>query len=112
MRKLITSDAFKMMQIIKVAGVKRELESILNESIGKSENNEVQAMGIKLFLTVMDGCGTVGVEERFYSLLGGIIGKTAKEVESTELSETMANVAEIVKNNNIMLFFKQASQLT
>lgn len=110
MRKIITADVFKLSRIIKTANVKETIANLVTE--GKKKNADEEAIGIEAIMTVMESCSSEKLEKQMYELIAGITEKKPEEIENQSLEATITDVKQIVKENNISLFFKQASQLT
>lgn len=130
MRKLITSDVFKMARIIKAAQVKDAIADIfestkgVNAGILETDSEEVkeekrkaladkqEAAGFEAIMTVFEACSTEKLENMLYELFGGITEKKPEDIARQSLETTIADIKTIVKENNIVNFFKQAGQLT
>ena len=130
MRKLITSDVFKMARIIKEAGVKNAIAEIFKETRNTNiviEENDSEAVkkakteainkkqeeaGFEAIMTIFESCSTEKLEKMLYEFLGGISEKKSDEVAGQTLEATIEDIKTIVSENNIVNFFKQADQLT
>ena len=128
MRKLITSDVFKMARIIKEAKVKGAITEIFKSKAGikadikesdsedvkeakrKALDEEQKAAGFEAVMTVLEACSTEKLEEMFYEFFGGIVEKTPDAVRKQSLEVTIEEIKAIVENNNIANFFKLAGQ--
>lgn len=130
MRKLNTSDVFKMARIIKKAKVAEAIEQIFTSSrenpiiIKEDDSEEVksekkreierkkEAAGFRTIMTIFESCSTEELENMLYQFLGGITEKNPEDVSKQSLEATINDIKQIVKENNIADFFKQADQLT
>jgi len=130
MRKLITSDVFKMARIIKAAQVKDAISDIfastkgINSGILETDSEEIkeekrkaleekqEAAGFEAIMTVFEACSTEKLENMLYDLIGGISEKDVDTVAKQTLEVTITDIKTIVSENNIANFFKSASQLT
>ena len=113
MRKLITSDVFKMSRIIKEAKVKDAIMEIFKEKKKDGALEEQQEeKGFEAIMTVLEACSTEKTEKMLYDFLGGIAEKDADKIANQSLEATIEDIKAIVTENNIFNFFKQAGQLT
>lgn len=130
MRKLITSDVFKMARIIKAAQVKDAIAEIFESTKGvdsgilEGDSDEVkeakrkaladkqEAAGFEAIMTIFEACSTEKLEKMLYDLLAGVTEKTADDIGGQSLEATIADIKTIVEENNIANFFKSAGQLT
>lgn len=99
MRKILTKDIFTLARIIKKANVKEELKKI---DLKKAEVNEV---GMTIIFTIVEA-GAVA-ESEIYKLIEDITGKN---IENMELKETIELIKELAKENDLIRFFKSATQ--
>ena len=130
MRKINTSDVFKMARIIKQANVKSAMAEIFNstrenkieilegdsdeekaEKLKKIERKKENA-GFQAIMTIFESCCTEELEEMLYQFLAGITEKRSEDIATQSLETTIEEVKTIVKENNIFDFFSQADQLT
>ena len=130
MRKLITSDVFKMARIIKEAKVKDAIAQIFEKTrkekivISESDNEEErakkekeieekkEAAGFNAIMTVFEACATEKLEKLLYDFMAGIVEKKSEEIANQSLETTISEIKEIVRENNIADFFEKAGQLT
>lgn len=128
MRKLITSDVFKMARIIKEAKVKDALAQIFKttkkteikilESDSEEEKKEKtkaleeqrESAGFEAIMTVFEACSTEKLEKMLYEFMGGVCERKAEEIANQTLEETIESIKKIVEENNIGVFFEKASQ--
>lgn len=115
MRKLNTRDAFKFMQILRIAGMKEEFAQII-EMTGKSARDtngkvlsaeaKAEAIGARVFGAFFDLLGNEATEGPVCALLAGIAGKTQNEIMESPISDTVQLIQEIATENDISSFFK------
>lgn len=110
MRKINTQDVFKAGRLMKEAGIKKTVADIYKKS--KEEGADRESVGMEAIFTILEACSTEKMETKLYDLLGGILEKTPDEVATQSLEKTIEDIKQIAKENNLALFFKQASQLT
>lgn len=106
MRKLITSDVFKIARIIKSANLK---EKILEVYKNKGEK-DIETLGLDIIFSIIEGCSEKNIENEVYSFLGGLTGREPKEIEQLELKDFISIIEEIAKENDLVYFFKLATQ--
>lgn len=118
MRKINTSDVFKMARIIKAAGAKEIIAEFFEEGKNKPVVNEKEdmseqqeKMGFEVFMAIFEVCSTEKIEKMLYELIGGITEKEPDVIASQPLEIMVADIKTIVAKNNIAAFFKQAGQL-
>lgn len=110
MRKIITSDVFKLARILKTANINEELAECV--SSGKKKGADIEAIGIKAFFSVAEACGEPKLEAEFYDLLGGITEKDPDVVKNQSFDATIEDLKQIAKENDLKSFFSSASRLT
>lgn len=109
MRKLQTSDAFLLARIIKQANIKQTMSDVIK---AKSEDTNVESLGIDIVMTIVEACGNEKIEVMLYDLLAGITERAADDVKSQSIEVTIEQISQIIKENNISNFFKLAGRLT
>lgn len=117
MRKLITSDVFKMARIIKEAKIKNAITELFKERKKKPVGDELleekqEEAGFEAIMMVFEACSTEKTEKMLYEFLGGVTEKEPDKVANQSLEVTIEDIKTIVSENSIFNFFKQASQLT
>lgn len=110
MRKVNTSDVFKMARILKKTNITDEIKkSYLN---GKAKGANVEEIGLDLFFSMVGACAKEGVETELYELLGGIAETEPEKIAEQPIETTMKQLKKIAEENNLIHFFKSAGQLT
>ena len=99
LRKLKTSDIFKMSKILKKMGLKKEL------SIKDKSQEEV---GAELILSIFENLYLVETEVNEF--LADLTGKTVAEFEELGFEEVMEIINEFKNMSGISSFLKSASQ--
>lgn len=132
MRKINTQDVFKLARIIKGAGIKEVVSDMFAKGIQISRENELpdgateeeisqaqqqmarkqEEFGVNAVFTILENCCSVDLEKKVYDLLAGITEKTPDAVMNQTFETTVEDVKEIAKNNDLIGFFKKASQLS
>lgn len=119
MRKLQTQDVFKMARIIKVADLKEKISQLFAEGkkvskdATEEEKKEAQeAIGIEMFMSVLDACANEKLEKQVYDLLGGIFEMEPDKVKELSLDTMIDKIKQLVNENNMSVFFKAAGRLT
>lgn len=113
MRKINTADLVKCARIIKRAGLKQEIENIIEQSksIKMDDEKAVEKMGIDIILSLIFSCCEENVVCMIYELIAEINQSSADDIPMLELDELTRIITEISKQNNLVNFFKQASRL-
>lgn len=117
MRKIITTDVFKMARIMKEAKIKDAITQLFKEKKRVSAGDDAaleevqEEAGFEAIMTVFEACSEEKTEGMLYEFLGGITEKGAENVANQSLDTTIEDVKIIVAENNIFNFFKQAGQL-
>lgn len=111
MRKINTSDVFKMARILKKGNVEENIANAVGEFTESKGKKITEKMGIKIMLVLFESCGEPEVENMIYELFGGIAEVDPKAIAEQPFEDTMKMFKEISENNNLGVFFKQASQL-
>ena len=111
MRKINTSDIFKFSRIIKKSNVKENIAKAIDEIDAKSKAKITEKAGIKVMIALFESCGEPGVELLIYDLIGGIAEINPDTIAEQPFEDTFEILKQISRENNMMNFFKQASQL-
>ena len=82
----------------------REIRRKKQELLEKKQ----ESVGFELIMTIFEACCTEELEKKFYDLLGGII---EKDVANQPLDDIFEDIKIIVKENDVLHFFKQVGQL-
>ena len=106
MRKLNTSDVFKVARIIKSANLKEKVIEIYKNKGDK----DMDTIGLDVIFSVIEGCSEKNIESEFYSFLGGVAGLKTDEVANLELNKLIEILVEISKENDLGYFFKLATR--
>lgn len=110
MRKLCTKDVFSVARIIKHCNAKEELAKVAELAAEKKLSAE--KAGIDVFMTIVEAAADKEQEKRIYELLADIAEKSADDIQNQSLEATLKDLKQIVAENNIAVFFKNASRLT
>ena len=111
MRKINTSDVFKFSRIIKKSNVKENIAKAIDEIDSKNKAKITEKAGIKVMIALFESCGEPGVESLIYDLIGGIAEIDPDTIAEQPFEDTFEILKQISRENNMMNFFKQASQL-
>lgn len=111
MRKISTSDVFKLARILKKGNVEDAIAKAIGDIDIKNKSKISEKVGIKVMLALFESCGEPEVEELVYDLFGGIAEIDPKTIATQTFDKTLEMFREISKENNLTNFFKQASQL-
>lgn len=111
MRKINTSDVFKFSRIIKKSNVKENIAKAIDEIDAKNKAKITEKAGIKVMIALFESCGEPGVESLIYDLIGGIAEIYPDTIAEQPFEDTFEILKQISRENNMMNFFKQASQL-
>lgn len=106
MRKLNTSDVFKVARIIKSANLK---EKVIDIYKNKGDKN-VESIGLDIIFSIIEGCSEKNIECEFYNFLGGVAGLKTEEVANLELNKLIEILTQIAKENDLGYFFKLATR--
>lgn len=91
MRKLKGKDTFTVLRIIKKAGIKEELANLM--ALGEKNASKV---GVKVFMTIVEGCGNQGVDEEIFAFLDDVLEvQNTKEMDLFELVELLKDFAKV-----------------
>ena len=114
MRKLGLADAFSMARIIKAAEVKDEIIAFASEVQARTKSGEavnVESIGFEFMLTLISAAANEKVEKEIYKLYASLKGCKPDDVKMLGLSEIRADIAELIKKNDLKNFFHLASRL-
>lgn len=108
-RKINITDVFKFSRIIKKSGIREDLKDMFN--LGKnSDNNEndIKELGINVAFTIIENFSDEKIEKEFYELLASIAEKETETIKNQSLETTISMIVDISKENNLVIFFKEA----
>lgn len=111
MRKINTSDVFKLARILKKGNVEENIAKAIGDIDAKNKAKITEKAGIKVMLALFESCGEPEVEPLIYDLFGGIAEIDPSTIPTQPFDKTLEMFREISKENNLTNFFKQASQL-
>lgn len=108
MRKINTGDVFKLARLIN----ETKMTDTLKEAYlsGKKENADAEEIGVSAAMGILTSCSSRRTEEMFYALLAGVCEKEPEDIEEQPIEETVKDIKQLVKENDIMNFFTQASR--
>ncbi len=109
MRKINTGDIFKLARIVTGTNMTKIITEAYQQ--GKKEGADAETIGINTAMELMVSCSSNQTEGMFYSLLAGICEKEPCDIETQPFEQTVNDIKQIVKENDIMNFFTQASRL-
>ena len=117
MRKINTSDVFKLARIIKKAEMRDKIAKSIKEANEKKNNDATsqqieEDVGIEVVLTCIEACANDGMEKSIYELLSGIAENSPEDIEKMTLEALIELVQKIVTENNVANFFNAAQKLT
>lgn len=107
MRKIITKDIFTMARIIGKAQLKDKLSEIAIKA--QKKNVKIEDIGIETIFTIIEGAGSVGVEQEVYKFLEDIC--EVKDIEHMEIEKLINVIKELAEENNLVDFLKIAGRL-
>lgn len=102
MRKLNTSDLFKVLRIMRIAKIDKEIQDIIN-GIGDNDTNE-REIGVKAVVACV--MSVPEAESEIYDLIGGIADRN--DVDTMPLDEFFTLLGDIAKANDLKSFFSSA----
>lgn len=109
MRKINTSDVFKLARMIKggeiIEGFKKAYAA------GKEKGADAEKIGLDVILDLVCACTDAKMEGQLYDLLAGICEKTPERIGEQPLGETIEDIRRICEENDIINFLKSASKL-
>lgn len=113
MRKVITTDLFATMRIIKLAGIEDRLKPILKQYAGavSSEDdaekveNVQQNMGIDLLVALGEGMSRKETENEIYSLVASIMEKSVEDIKKLAPNEFVDAIKQIINDDGWRDFF-------
>lgn len=115
MRKINTSDVFKLARLMKHGNIKEilvEQYGKIKEKNANGEETNVESEGLVVVLEIVNALSDVNQEKLIYDLLGGILGKKTKEIAEQDLQTTVSDLKDIAEQNDLQSFFNLAYQLT
>jgi NMD protein affecting ribosome stability and mRNA decay len=116
MRKLAFHDVFSalrlMMAMEQDGTVKSTVEKIVKTRKDSAEGETAETLeklvGVDILFYIMERAADAGVERKVYEFLAGPFELTADEVEGMDLDTLQKNLAQLVKDNDVIGFFVSA----
>jgi hypothetical protein len=106
MRKLMFKDCLALARVMRKTNISDQLSEIAEKSKDKGVN--IQKVGAKAVFAMFESCGDEEAEKEIYKLLGDIF---EADVEHMPINEVIESFKKLAAENNLMGFFRQASQL-
>lgn len=106
MRKLKTSDIPALCRCLKRMGVKEQIKEIAQEA---DQVKDVWNRGFDLLWNLFDVATEQTGENSIYEFLAGPFEMTPEEVSDLDLDVLMENLKQLVRENNLVTFFKFAA---
>ena len=110
MRKINTGDVFKMARLVKHGNIAQTVRKAYEA--GKQEDADAQQIGINVAMDILCSCTEANMEKAFYEFLAGICEKKPEDIENQSLETTVEDIKRIFEENNIINFWKSASDLS
>jgi hypothetical protein len=105
MRKLKTADIMTFSRCAKRLGVKDQIRAIAEAS---NSVQDVWSFGFDFVWNLFDLATEKAGEEALYEFLAGPFEMTPNEIRDLDLDVLVANLQQLVKDNNLASFFKFA----
>lgn len=110
MRKINTSDIFKMARLLKKGNIAEAVRKAYVD--GKKEDADSEEIGMNAIFDILCSCTDPSVEDQFCDLLAGICEKKKENISNQSLETTVYDMKRICEENNIVNFFRSASRLS
>ena len=109
MRKIIASDVFNMLRIIKKSNLKEELRPYFRLAAEGTLN--IQDIGIETILGLMEIMSEQRSEDAIYEFLAGPFEMNPEEVAKLDLDTLVNLLSQLAKENDLKVFTKAVSGL-
>ena len=106
MRKLKTSDIPVFCRCVKKLGIKDTIQTIAKES---DSMRDIWDKGFDLIWNLFDTATEAAGENCIYEFLAGPFEMTAEEVRDLDMDILLENIQQMVRENNLVAFFKFAA---
>lgn len=110
MRKINTGDVFKMARLLREGNIAEVVRRAYMD--GKKEDADSETIGINVIFDILVSCTDPSVEDQFCDLLAGICEKKKEDIRNQSLETTVDDLKRICMENNIVNFFRSASELS
>jgi len=107
MRKLNTSDVFALARVVRVSGLRAELQELIKNAANR--NARVEDVGIGGFLTIMEALAEKKSESAIYEVLAGPLELEPGQVASMPLDEMVQKLKQLEEENDLKSFFRWLS---
>lgn len=108
MRKLQFQDGFKLARIIKKANLKDAMQDKL-KVVKESGDVDVEKIGMDITFTLIESAADV--EQEVYELLAGVFECDPDQVKTMSFDMLQMHIKEMNQQNNLLDFFKKATNL-
>ena len=109
MRKINTSDVFKMARLLREGNIAEAARKAYLD--GKKEGADSEDIGMNAIFDILCSCTDPSVEDQFCDLLAGICEKKKEDISNQSIETTVGDLKRICEENNIVNFFRSASRL-
>lgn len=112
MRKLNTSDCFRLIRLVKETGIRETLGDEMTALMqGKKVALNAEDDGMELIFAIISAFGSKGAEQAFYEFLAGPFEMTEAEIASLPPTETLNLIKELASAEEWKDFFGSAAKL-
>lgn len=120
MRKINTSDVFKLARILKKVDIQKIVAEFYSRNTAKpiaavgieESGGDLQInLGIEIVFSLIDSASDSKTEDAIYELFAGITEKSVEDIKNQSLEATKEDFTRIAEENNLKNFFKSASRL-
>ena len=112
MRKLNTSDCFRLIRLVNKSGIRETLGDEMTALMqGKKVALNAEDDGMELIFALISAFGKKGAEQAFYEFLAGPFEMSEAEIASLPPTETLGMIKELASVEEWKDFFGSAAKL-
>lgn len=106
MKKLVTSDLFKLTRILKEIGIKEELK----KRVGTDEK-DLEKVGADLVFEMLDLATEQKAESMIYDFFSSPFEMTSEEIANLPIAEMIDKLKQLAEENDLSSFFSSVAKL-
>ena len=109
MRNLQFQDTFKMLRILKKAGVSRQARTMMAMAAESKDKLNIKELGMDFIFSVLESLGDA--EDEVYAFFASLTGKELKAVKEMNLDEMVGMFEDFLSLPDLKNFFSKVFKL-
>lgn len=106
MRNLQFQDTFKILRIMKKAGLSRQARTLMLKAAESEGDIDVKSLGMDFIFSVLENLGDA--EDEMYAFFADLTGKSTDDIKQMDLDEMVGMFEDFLSLPNLKTFFSKA----